>query len=187
MTLENDILARLRNGEDAENIAQELINNLNRAIATKDKEDAEAKRIAEEKAKAEQEKARLEQEKAKAEQERKALEDKKNNLADAMARAMVEYYKLSLPEIPEGITKELNGLAMRKQLDATICLLKSCIDLSKQLDKIDLSTINFNGTDFDDARSLFGLTSATKPDPTACKPKTSYEDAINSFFKANNL
>ena len=173
MTLENDILARLRNGEDAEAIAQELINNLNHALATKDKEDAEAKRIAEEK--------------AKADKERQALEDKKNNLADAMARAMVEYYKLTLPEVPDGIIKELNGPAMRKQLDATIVLLKSCIDLSKQLDKIDFSTINFNGTDFDDARSLFGLTTATKPDPSACKPKTSYEDAINSFFKANNL
>lgn len=168
MALENDILARLRNGEDAEKIAQELINNLNNAIATKDKEDAEAKRIAEEKAKAEKEK--------------KALEDKKNNLADAMARAMVEYYKLSLPEIPEGITKELNGLAMRKQLDATVGLLKSCIDLSKKLDKID-----FNDIDLDAVGSWFGLTSATKPDPSACKPKTSYEDAINSFFKANNL
>lgn len=168
MALENDILARLRNGEDAEKIAQELINNLNSAIATKDKEDAEAKRIAEEKAKAEQEK--------------KALEDKKNNLADAMARAMVEYYKLSLPEIPEGITKELNGLAMRKQLDATICLLKSCIDLSNKLDKVD-----FNDFDLDRVGSWFGLTSATKPDPSACKPKTSYEDAINSFFKANGL
>lgn len=173
MALENDILARLRNGEDAEKIAQELINNLNNAIATKDKEDAEAKRIAEEK--------------AKADKERQALEDKKNNLADAMARAMVEYYKLTLPEVPEGIIKELNGPAMRKQLDATVSLLKSLTDLSKQLDKIDFSAINFNGTDFDDARSLFGLTSATKPDPSACKPKTSYEDAINSFFKANNL
>lgn len=168
MALENDILARLRNGEDAEKIAQELINNLNNAIATKDKEDAEAKRIAEEK-------ARLEQEK-------KALEDKKNNLADAMARAMVEYYKLSLPEVPEGITKELNGLAMRKQLDATVGLLKSCIDLSKKLDEVD-----FNDMDLDRVGSWFGLTSATKPDPSACKPKTSYEDAINSFFKANNL
>lgn len=168
MALENDILARLRNGEDAEKIAQELINNLNSAIATKDKEDAEAKRIAEEK--------------AKAEQERKALEDKKNNLADAMARAMVEYYKLSLPEVPEGITKELNGVAMRKQLDATVGLLKSLTDLSKKLDKID-----FNDMDLDRVGSWFGLTSATKPDPTACKPKTSYEDAINSFFKANGL
>lgn len=175
MALENDILARLRNGEDAEKIAQELINNLNSAIATKDKEDAEAKRIAEEKAEAEQEKARLEQ-------ERKALEDKKNNLADAMARAMVEYYKLSLPEVPEGITKELNGLAMRQQLDATVGLLKSLTDLSKKLDKID-----FNDMDLDRVGSWFGLTSATKPDPTACKPKTSYEDAINSFFKANGL
>lgn len=168
MTLENNILARLRNGEDAEKIAQELINNLNSAIATKDKEDAEAKRIAEEK--------------AKAEQERKALEDKKNNLADAMARAMVEYYKLSLPEVPEGITKELNGVAMRKQLDATVGLLKSLTDLSKKLDKID-----FNDIDLDAVGSWFGLTSATKPDPSACKPKTSYEDAINSFFKANGL
>ena len=173
MALENDILARLRNGEDAEKIAQELINNLNNAIATKDKEDAEAKRVAEEK--------------AKAEKERQALEDKKNNLADAMARAMVEYYKLTLPEVPEGILKELNGPAMRKQLDATVNLLKSLTDLSKQLDKIDFSAINFNGTDFDDAKSLFGLTSATKPDAKVCKPKTSYEDAINSFFKANNL
>ena len=168
MTLENDILAHLRNGEDAEAIAQELINNLNSAIATKDKEDAEAKRIAEEKAKAEREK--------------KALEDKKNNLADAMARAMVEYYKLSLPEVPEGITKELNGLAMRKQLDATVGLLKSLTDLSKKLDKLD-----FNSMDLDAVGSWFGLTSATKPDPSACKPKTSYEDAISSFFKANNL
>jgi seryl-tRNA synthetase len=168
MALENDILARLRNGEDAEKIAQELINNLNSAIATKDKEDAEAKRIAEEKAKAEQEK--------------KALEDKKNNLADAMARAMVEYYKLSLPEVPESIIKELNGPAMRKQLDATVGLLKSLTDLSKKLDKID-----FNDMDLDRVGSWFGLTSATKPDPSACKPKTSYEDAINSFFKANGL
>ena len=173
MALENDILARLRNGEDAEKIAQELINNLNNAIATKDKEDAEAKRVAEEK--------------AKAEKERQALEDKKNNLADAMARAMVEYYKLTLPEVPEGIIKELNGPAMRKQLDATVSLLKSLTDLSKQLDKIDFSAINFNGTDFDDAKSLFGLTSATKPDAKVCKPKTSYEDAISSFFKANGL
>ena len=173
MALENDILARLRNGEDAEKIAQELINDLNNAIATKDKEDAEAKRIAEEK--------------AKVEKERQALEDKKNNLADAMARAMVEYYKLTLPEVPEGIIKELNGPAMRKQLDATVNLLKSLTDLSKQLDKIDFSTINFNGTDFDDARALFGLTTATKPDAKVCKPKTSYEDAINSFFKANGL
>ena len=175
MTLENDILARLRNGEDAEKIAQELINNLNSAIATKDKEDAEAKRIAEEKAKAEQEKARLEQEK-------KALEDKKNNLADAMARAMVEYYKLSLPEIPEGITKELNGPAMRKQLDATVGLLKSLVELSNKLDQVD-----FNDFDLDRVGSWFGLTSATKPDAKVCKPKTSYEDAISSFFKANNL
>ena len=168
MTFENDILARLRNGEDAEKIAQELINNLNSAIATKDKEDAEAKRIAEEKAKAEQEK--------------KALEDKKNNLADAMARAMVEYYKLTLPEVPEGITKELNGPAMRKQLDATVGLLKSLVELSNKLDKID-----FNDIDLDAVGSWFGLTSATKFDPSACKPKTSYEDAINSFFKANGL
>lgn len=168
MALENDILARLRNGEDAEKIAQELINNLNSAIATKDKEDAEAKRIAEEK-------ARLEQEK-------KALEDKKNNLADAMARAMVEYYKLTFPEVPEGILKEFNGPAIRKQLDATVNLLKSLADLSKKLDKID-----FNDIDLDAVGSWFGLTSATKPDPSACKPKTSYEDAINSFFKANGL
>ncbi len=177
MTLENDILARLRNGEDAEMIAQELINNLNSAIATKDKEDAEAKRIAEEKARAEKER------RAKEEQEKKALEDKKNNLADAMARAMVEYYKLSLPEIPEGIIKELNGLAMRKQLDATVSLLKSLVELSKKLDKIDLDDI-----DLDSASSWLGLAMASaKPDPSACKPKTSYEDAINSFFRANNL
>ena len=176
MALENDILARLRNGEDAEAIAQELINNLNSAIATKDKEDAEAKRIAEEKARAEKERQ------AKEEQEKKALEDKKNNLADAMARAMVEYYKLTLPEVPESILKELNGPAMRKQLDATVNLLKSLTDLSKQLDKID-----FDNIDLDTVGSWFGLTFATKPDPSACKPKTSYEDAINSFFKANGL
>ena len=173
MTLENDILARLRNGEDAEAIAQELINNLNNAIATKDKEDAEAKRIAEEK--------------AKADKERQALEDKKNNLADAMARAMVEYYKLTLPEVPEGIIKELNGPAMRKQLDATVSLLKSLSKLSKQLEKIDFSAIDFGGTDFDDARALFGLDVAPKTDTKVCKPTTSYEDAISSFFKANNL
>ena len=176
MALENDILARLRNCEAAEKIAQELINNLNNAIATKDKEDAEAKRIAEEKAKEEQEKREKE------EQERKALEDKKNNLADAMARAMVEYYKLSLPEITEGITKELNGLAMRQQVDATVGLWKSLTDLSKKLDKVDC-----NDFDLDRVGSWFGLTSATKPDPSACKPKTSYEDAIYSFFKANGL
>ena len=173
MALENDILARLRNGEDAEKIAQELINNLNNAIATKDKEDAEAKRVAEEK--------------AKAEKERQALEDKKNNLADAMARAMVEYYKLTLPEVPEGIIKELNGPAMRKQLDATVNLLKSLTDLSKQLDKIDFSAINFDSAALDEIGTMFGLTSATKSDAKVCKPKTSYEDAINSFFKANNL
>ena len=176
MTLENDILARLRNGEDAEAIAPELINNLNSAIATKEKDDAEAKRVAEEKARAEKERQ------AKEEQEKKALEDKKNNLADAMARAMVEYYKLSLPEIPEGITKELNGPAMRKQLDATVGLLKSLVELSNKLDQVD-----FNDFDLDRVGSWFGLTSATKPDAKVCKPKTSYEDAISSFFKANNL
>ena len=168
MTFENDILARLRNGEDAEKIAQELINNLNSAIATKDKEDAEAKRIA--------------AEKAEAEKEKKALEDKKNNLADAIARAMLEYYNLTLPEVPEGISKGFNGPTVRQQLDATVGLLKSLTDLSKKLDKVD-----FNDFDLDKIGSWFGLTSATKPDPTACKPKTSYEDAINSFFKANGL
>ena len=168
MTFENDILARLRNGEDAEKIAQELINNLNSAIATKDKEDAEAKRIA--------------AEKAEAEKEKKALEDKKNNLADAIARAMLEYYNLTLPEVPEGISKGFNGPTVRQQLDATVGLLKSLTDLSKKLDKVD-----FNDFDLDKIGSWFCLTSATKPDPTACKPKTSYEDAINSFFKANGL
>lgn len=168
MTFENDILARLRNGEDAEKIAQELINNLNSAIATKDKEDAEAKRIA--------------AEKAEAEKEKKALEDKKNNLADAIARAMLEYYNLTLPEVPEGISKGFNGPTVRQQLDATVGLLKSLTDLSKKLDKVD-----FNDFDLDKIGSWFGLTSATKPDPSACKPKTSYEDAINSFFKANGL
>ena len=173
MALENDILERLRNGEDAEQIAQELINNLNNAIATKDKEDAEAKRIAEEKAKAEKEK--------------QALEDKKNNLADAIARAMLEYYNLTLPEVPEGIAKGFDGPTVRKQLDATVDLLKSLVNLSKQLDKIDFGAIDFDKIDMDKVEAklenLFGLVPASKKN----KPKTSYEDAIGSFFRANGL
>lgn len=168
MALENDILERLRNGEDAEQIAQELINNLNNAIATKDKEDAEAKRIAEEKAKAEKEK--------------QALEDKKNNLADAIARAMLEYYNLTLPEVPEGISKGFNGPTVRKQLDSTVDLLKSIIDLSKTLDKIDFDKIDMDKVE-SKLEDLFGLVPASKKN----KPKTSYEDAINSFFRANGL
>lgn len=165
MALENDILERLRNGEDAEQIAQELINNLNNAIATKDKEDAEAKRVAEEKAKAEQ-----------------ALEDKKNNLADAIARAMLEYYNLTLTEVPEGIAKGFNGPTVRKQLDATVDLLNSLVNLSKSLDKIDFSEIDMNKVE-SKLEDLFGLVPASKKN----KPKTSYEDAIGSFFRANGL
>lgn len=165
MALENDILERLRNGEDAEMIAQELINNLNNAIATKDKEDAEAKRVAEEKAKAEQ-----------------ALEDKKNNLADAIARAMLEYYNLTLTEVPEGISKGFNGPTVRKQLDSTVDLLKSIINLSNTLDKIDFDKIDMNKVEAK-LENLFGLAPVSKQN----KPKTSYEDAINSFFKANGL
>lgn len=168
MALENDILARLRNGEDAEKIAQELINNLNNAIATKDKEDTEAKRIAEEKAKAEKEK--------------QALEDKKNNLADAIARAMLEYYNLTLPEVPEGIAKGFNASAVRTQLDATVDLLKSIINLSNTLDTIDFDKIDMNKVEAK-LENLFGLAPVSKKNG----PKTSYEDAINSFFKANNL
>lgn len=168
MALENDILERLRNGEDAEQIAQELINNLNNAIATKDKEDAEAKRIAEEKAKAEKEK--------------QALEDKKNNLADAIACAMLEYYNLTLPEVPEGISKGFNGPTVRKQLDSTVDLLKSIIDLSKTLDKIDFDKIDMDKVEAK-LENLFGLAPVSKQN----KPKTSYEDAINSFFRANGL
>lgn len=165
MALENDILVRLRNGEDPEQIAQELINNLNNAIATKDKEDAEAKRVAEEKAKAEQ-----------------ALEDKKNNLADAIARAMLEYYNLTLTEVPEGIAKGFNGPTVRKQLDATVDLLNSLVNLSKSLDKIDFSEIDMNKVE-SKLEDLFGLVPASKKN----KPKTSYEDAIGSFFRANGL
>lgn len=168
MALENDILERLRNGEDAEQIAQELINNLNNAIATKDKEDAEAKRVAEEKAKAEQEK--------------KALEDKKNNLADAIARAMLEYYNLTLTEVPEGIAKGFNGPTVRKQLDATVDLLNSLVNLSKSLDKIDFNEIDMNKVE-SKLEDLFGLIPASRKNG----PKTSYEDAINSFFRANGL
>lgn len=165
MALENDILERLRNGEDAEQIAQELINNLNNAIATKDKEDAEAKRVAEEKAKAEQ-----------------ALEDKKNNLADAIARAMLEYYNLTLTEVPEGIAKGFNGPTVHKQLDATVDLLNSLVNLSKSLDKIDFNEIDMNKVE-SKLEDLFGLIPASRKN----RPKTSYEDAINSFFRANGL
>ena len=163
MTLENDILARLRNGEDAEKIAQELISHLNNAVAAKDKEDAETKRIAEEKAKAEQEK--------------KALEDKKNDLADAIASALLEYYKLTFPVVPEGISKGFNGPTVRKQLDSSIDLFKSLIDLSDTIDKIDFDKIESK------LKNLFGLAPVSKKN----EPKVSYEDAISSFFRANGL
>ena len=100
------ILERLRNGETAEDIANEMIASLNKAIKVQEDE-AEAARKAEEAAK------------AKAKQE-----EKLNTLATAIAGAVGEYMKLSMPEYAEEMTMPTTE-EVRETLDRSIKFLTS--------------------------------------------------------------
>lgn len=114
--LQNDILERLRKGEDAENIAQELINSLNEAIAERDEEikKAEAVRKAEEEAR-----------KAAAEKEQRL-----NLLVAGIANAMKSYYKENGVD-DEDLLNAITNETVKEQLDAAIKLVKSLDRLSE--------------------------------------------------------
>ena len=111
MTITSEsILERLRNGETAEDIANEMIASLNKAIKVQEDE-AEAARKAEEAAK------------AKAAEEAKR-EEKLNTLATAIAGAIGEYMKLSVPEYAEDMTMPTTE-EVRETLDRAIKILAS--------------------------------------------------------------
>ena len=111
MTITSEsILERLRNGETAEDIANEMIASLNKAIKVQEDE-AEAARKAEEVAK------------AKAAEEAKR-EEKLNTLATAIAGAIGEYMKLSVPEYAEDMTMPTTE-EVRETLDRAIKILAS--------------------------------------------------------------
>ena len=104
------ILERLRNGETAEDIANEMISSLNKAIKVQEDE-AEAARKAEEAAK------------AKAAEEAKR-EEKLDTLATAIAGAVGEYMRLSMPEYADEL-KSPTTEEVRQTLDRTIKILAS--------------------------------------------------------------
>lgn len=101
------ILDRLRAGEAAEDIANEMISALNGAINKKSAEDEaeelERKRKAEEKAQ---------------------LDRRLNSLADAIAEAVGEYMKLSMPEYADDM-KAPTMEDVRKTLDRSVKIMLS--------------------------------------------------------------
>jgi hypothetical protein len=108
---EKDILARLRNGEDASAIADEMVNALNAANSTYVAEVEAAKKAAEEAAK----KAALAEEK----------DQEKDDLADEIAETIMDYIKLCAPTLVEDIEEELSGAEVRKLLDSFIPMMVS--------------------------------------------------------------
>lgn len=111
MINEKDILARLRNGESATDIADELVAALNAANTTYVAEVEAAKKAAEEAAK----KAALAEER----------EQEKDDLADEIAETIMDYIKLCAPTLVEDIAEELTGAEVRKLLDSTIPVMVS--------------------------------------------------------------
>ena len=107
MITEKEILVRLQNGEDAEKIANELIDLLNAANATHQAE-VEAKKKAEEEKK-----------------KKEADEKKKDELAKTIADAVMAYIKLAAPTLVEEDEEELSGAEVRKMLDPVIPTLAS--------------------------------------------------------------
>lgn len=107
MITEKEILVRLQNGEDAEKIANELIDLLNAANATHQAE-VEAKKKAEEEQK-----------------KKEAEEKKKDELAETIANAVMAYIKLAAPTLVEEDEEELSGAEVRKMLDPVIPTLVS--------------------------------------------------------------
>ena len=111
MINEKDILARLRNGESATEIADELVAALNAANTTYIAEVEAAKKAAEEAAK----KAALAEER----------EQEKDDLADEIAETIMDYIKLVAPELVEDVEGDLTGAEVRKLLDSTIPVMVS--------------------------------------------------------------
>lgn len=109
MINEKDILTRLQNGENAQDIANELANMLNTANATYLQE-VEAKRKAEEEAKA------LVAKNA-------ATEEEKNDLAQIIADAIMDYIDLCEPDLLDDET--LEAKEVRDLLDALIPMMVS--------------------------------------------------------------
>lgn len=115
MITEKEILVRLQNGEDAETIANELIDLLNAANATHQAE-IEAKKKAEEEQK-----------------KKEAEEKKKDELAETIANAVMAYIKLAVPTLVEEDEEELSGAEVRKMLDPVIPTLASIKALASNL------------------------------------------------------
>lgn len=105
------ILARLQNGEDAEAIANELINMLNTAnseyVAIQEKEKAEAKRIA------------------------AARDAELNNLAQGMIDAVAKYLQVAYPDARIDVTGEVSVGDVREMIDGIYELSAALKDLDK--------------------------------------------------------
>lgn len=105
------ILARLQNGEDAEAIANELINMLNTAnseyVAIQEKEKAEAKRIA------------------------AARDAELNNLAQGMIDAVAKYLQVAYPDARIDVTDEVSVGDVREIIDGIYELSAALKDLDK--------------------------------------------------------
>jgi hypothetical protein len=110
MITEKEILERLQKGEDAEKIANQLIDLLNAANAAYQAEIA-AQKKAEEEAK-----------------KKAAAEKEKDKLADLIAKSVMEYIKLAVPTLVEEDEEELSGAEVRKILDPIIPTLVSLKD-----------------------------------------------------------
>lgn len=107
------ILARLQNGEDAEAIANELINMLNAAnseyvaIQEKEKAEAEAKKVA------------------------AARDAELNNLAQGMIDAVAKYLQVAYPDTPIEIKSEVGVADVREMIDGIYELSTALKDLDK--------------------------------------------------------
>ncbi len=118
MTNMNEILTRLQNGENPEDIANEMANMLNGALSEFQKaKDAEAARAKEAELKKE---ARLQE------------------LAEIFADTIVEYIAIAAPEVAEIVGDEVCDPAeVRKMLDAMIPGLAAAAQLAKTLSEIE--------------------------------------------------
>lgn len=110
----NAILARLQKGETPDNIANEFANAINAAVEL-DKKNKEA-----------------ELQKAKAKEEAAIKEAKLNALANTILDSILEYVKVSAPEVAALLDEEtaLDASEVRKTLDSIIPIVAAAAQLS---------------------------------------------------------
>lgn len=165
----NDILARLRNGESVENIADEMAKALNEAEATLNEE-------------------RL----AKAKEAQK--EDTLNSIAEDLIACLEDYIEIAFPNLYDTIftdSKPLSVKFVRETLDSTLSMAGDLGTLTQMFKAVPVEKINIQTTDKEindlikDMMNILHKGDNARPQPKMTKAAS--KDPIADFLKRYGL